>query len=172
MQIIILISFVNDTLFYRLSHRDGSGGTSQYTAPEVLLSTGVERINLYKADVYSMSLVSWELLSYVCCKHNEPHNRHEVSDDVTCCCGDVTWCCGDVMLCCGDVTWCCGDVTWCCGDVTWCCGDVTWCCDDVTWCCGDVTWCCGDVTWCCDVVMTLLCFNSHGFLFISLFCSI
>lgn len=59
--------------------RDGSGGTSQYTAPEVLLSTGVERINLYKADVYSMSLVSWELLSYVCCKHNEPHNRHETS---------------------------------------------------------------------------------------------
>ena len=59
--------------------RDGSGGTSQYTAPEVLLSTGHDKINLYKADVYSMALVSWELLSYVCCKNNEPHNRHDVS---------------------------------------------------------------------------------------------
>lgn len=57
--------------------RDGSGGTSQYTAPEVLLSTGSDKINLYKADVYSMALVSWELLSYVCCKSNEHHTRHE-----------------------------------------------------------------------------------------------
>eukprot|EP00116_Pleurobrachia_bachei_P008522 sb/3468784/ len=51
--------------------RNGSGGTSQYTSPEVLLSTGTEYINLYKADVYSMALVSWEVLSYVCCKTNE-----------------------------------------------------------------------------------------------------
>ena len=51
--------------------RDGSGGTSQYTAPEVLLSDGSERIDLYKADVYSMALVLWEIISYICCKHNE-----------------------------------------------------------------------------------------------------
>ena len=29
--------------------------------------------------MYSMALVSWELLSYVCCKNNEQQSRHDVS---------------------------------------------------------------------------------------------
>jgi len=51
--------------------KDGSGGTSQYTAPEVLLSCGQHQIDLYKADVFAMSLVFWEILSYVGCENNE-----------------------------------------------------------------------------------------------------
>ena len=80
--------------------KDGSGGTSQYTAPEVLLSNGDLALDLYKADVFAMSLgnflispqvrslefclfttcsyrcwhnalVFWEILSYVGCENNE-----------------------------------------------------------------------------------------------------